>query len=55
MDSIREDVSRVREAIKQDQELFNGLVASIQSAIIDCPDELWSSELAEYIAKRIVG
>ena len=52
---MRQQISELRQALLPDNELYNALVASIESAIKEMPPRIDRQCMAKRIADRIVG
>lgn len=45
----------IRDELLKHEDFYKAFVSSVQSAIREVPEECWSIELSERIAKRISG
>lgn len=53
--TVQQAVNVLRNELLKSSDLYDGFLASIESAIKECPHESYSSELAESILKRLIG
>lgn len=54
-ETVQQAAVVLQNEFKRNQESRKALIASIQSAIKDAPEESWSRDMAELIADRIIG
>lgn len=54
-ETVQQAAVVLQNEFKRNAESMGALIASIESAINDAPEETWKHELAVLIAKRIVG
>lgn len=54
-ETVQQAAAVLQNEFKRNQESRRALIASIQSAIKDVPEESWSWDMAELIADRIIG
>ena len=54
-ETVQQAAVVLQNEFKRNAESMGALIASIESAINDAPEEAWKHELAILIAKRIVG
>lgn len=54
-ETVQQAAVVLQNEFKRNQESRKALIASIQSAIKDAPEESWSWDMAELIADRIIG
>jgi len=52
--NLRDAVTVLRNAIMADDEVYNGFVASIYSALNDMPEVVRTTEAAEFILDRMI-
>lgn len=53
--TVQQAVNVLQNELLKHGDLYTGFLASIESAIKECPQESYSSELAESILKRLIG
>lgn len=53
--NLQEACRIITNELQKHGDFYNAFVASIRSAILEVPEEIWSIELAEKIVKRISG